>query len=153
MKIYLGTDHAGFVLKEEIKIFLEEKNVHDIVDQGAFVLNENDDYPDFIMPVAHSVADDHKHGIESVGIVFGGSGYGEMMAANRIVGARCALYCAGVSHEIVALSRTHNDANMLSIGARFTSVDDAKDVITLWLDTKFSGDERHVRRLQKMDLS
>lgn len=151
MTIYLGSDHAGFALKEYVKIFLEQR-AYNVVDHGAFVYDETDDYPDFIMPVAHCVADDCRRNVDSRGIVFGGSGYGEMMAANRIVGARCAFYCTGLSHDIVTLSRTHNDANVLSIGARFTSQEDAKNIILLWLEVKFSKEDRHVRRINKMDL-
>ena len=148
MKIYLGTDHAGLELKEHIKKFLTEVMQYEVVDMGAFTFDVQDDYPDFITPVALAVARDHACDEHNVGIVFGGTGQGEAMAANRIKGVRCAVYNFGPK-DIVILSRAHNDANVLSLGARFISEDDAIDVVRTWLMTDFSGDERHVRRLAK----
>ena len=147
MTIYLGTDHAGFQLKEQIKNFLME-NAYDVVDLGAEVFNAQDDYPDFITLVAQAVAQDATDDVKKFGIVFGGSGQGEMMAANRIKGARCAMYYGGTDN-IVVLSREHNNANMLSLGARFISLDEAKESVNKFLSTDFSGDERHSRRLAK----
>ena len=161
MKVFLGTDHAGFELKEKIKDFLKKKNV-DVEDCGAFEFNKDDDYPDFISKAAINVSKDPK----SRGIVFGGSGEAEMITANKIKGIRCGLYYGPASpiaaidvvgsissdpHEIIKLTRVHNDANMLSLGARFVSEEDAKKAVALWLSTDFSGDERHVRRLRKME--
>jgi ribose 5-phosphate isomerase B len=146
MKIYLGSDHAGYDLKEKIKDFLiGEKN--SVIDFGADNFNAEDDYPDFIRPVAEAVADD----VDSKGIVFGGSGQGEAIVANRSRGVRCAVYYGGPK-EIITLSRQHNDANILSIGARFVSVDDIVEIINLWLDTDFSQEERHKRRIDKIDV-
>lgn len=146
MRIILGTDHAGFELKEELKTFLEEKG-YDVVDKGAFEHNEKDDYPDFIEPIARDVSND----LESTrGIILGGSGQGEGIAANRFAGVRAAVYYGG-DVDVVRLSREHNDANILSLGARFISKDEAKRAVTLWLNTQFSGDERHVRRIEKLD--
>ncbi len=146
MKIYLGTDHAGYELKEKLKGFLSDGG-HDVVDCGTNAFDQNDDYPDFIRPAAENVAKDST----SVGIIFGGSGQGEAIVANRMHGVRCAVYYGGPT-EIVTLSRQHNDANMLSLGARFLSADEAKDAVQLWLDTNFSEDDRHKRRISKIDM-
>ncbi|MBI5421373.1 MAG: RpiB/LacA/LacB family sugar-phosphate isomerase [Parcubacteria group bacterium] len=146
MKIYLGTDHAGFELKEKIKTFLLEKG-HEVKDFGAFSLDPDDDYPDFIRPVAEAVAQDK----ESRGIILGGSGQGEAMVANRVSGIRATVYYGG-NHEIIKLSREHNDANVLSLGVRFLTEDEAISMITLWLSLPFSGEERHERRIEKLDI-
>ena len=144
-RIFLGTDHAGFELKEEIKKYLL-KNGYEVVDKGAHSFDRNDDYPDFIKPVAREVAKNKN----SKGIILGASGQGEAIAANRIKGARAALYYGG-STEIITLSRTHNDANILSLGARFVSRDEAIKTIKLWLGTDFSNEEKHIRRIKKLD--
>jgi len=143
MKIYLGTDHAGFKLKEELKVFLMDLG-HTLEDKGALEYNEGDDYPDFITAVAEAVAND----TGSMGIILGGSGEGEAMCANRIKGVRAVLYYGGM-HDIVKIAREHNDANILSLGARFVSFDEAKHAVLLFTETHFSNDERHVRRLAK----
>ena len=145
MKIFIGSDHAGFALKENLKKFLEGLG-HEVTDIGAYVLTEDDDYPDFILPVARAVAED----IESRGIILGGSGQGEAIAANRVKGARAAVYYGG-NGDIVKLSREHNDANILSLGARFMDAGEAKAAVKLWLETSFSNDERHIRRIKKLD--
>lgn len=147
MKIYLGSDHAGFALKQKIKKFLE-KSKYETVDLGPFFYDENDDYPDFILPVAKEISHDLIGGMESKGIVFGGSGEGEAEAANRIDGVRAAVYYGGPL-EIVKLSREHNNSNVLSLGARFVSEEEAIAAVKLWLETPFSGGERHVRRILK----
>lgn len=143
MKIHLATDHAGFSHKEMLKMHLVEQG-HEVIDHGDTVLNEHDDYPDFVTPCAQAVAED----TESMGIVFGGSGEGEAMCANRIKGVRAVLYYGG-STDILVFSREHNNANILSIGARFMSPQQTLSAVDLWLTTPFSGDERHVRRLNK----
>ncbi|MCR4306711.1 MAG: RpiB/LacA/LacB family sugar-phosphate isomerase, partial [Candidatus Yonathbacteria bacterium] len=112
MKIYLASDHAGFPLKEKLKAFLAEQG-HEVVDKGAYQQDESDDYPDFIIPVAQLVSREPL----SRAIILGGSGQGEAIAANRVNGARAALYYGG-SLDIVKLSREHNDANVLSLAAR-----------------------------------
>ncbi len=152
MKIYIGADHAGFQLKKELISFLEEEG-YKVIDKGAYELDGQDDYPDFIIPVAKAVAEDS----ESRGIVIGGSGQGEAITANKISGVRAAVYY-GSPHDIessafniIELSREHNDANVLSLGARFVDEHTAKEMVKLWLETPFSGDERHVRRIKKMD--
>ena len=146
MKIHLATDHAGLDMKNNIKTYLVKKH-HDIIDHGAFDPNPMDDYPDFIFPCAYAVAADP----DSRGIIFGGSGQGEAMAANRIKGVRAAVYYNGPD-EIVRLSRQHNNANILSLGARFMSVEEIYNVIDLWLNESFSGG-RHQRRIEKLDKS
>lgn len=145
MKIYIGTDHAGFELKESLAVFLRALG-YEVFDMGAHSFEALDDYPDFICPVAEAVAGDS----DSRGIILGGSGQGEAMCANRIKGARAAVYYGG-PFDIAILSREHNDANILSIGARFVEDDEAKEVIRIWLKTPFSGDERHARRIAKLD--
>lgn len=146
MKIYLGTDHAGFALKEKLKKYLSEEG-YEVEDMGAHSHNDQDDYPDFIRPVARAVASDPER---SRGIVLGGSGQGEAMVANRIPNIRAAVYYGG-DKEIIVLSREHNDANILSLGARFLTDEEAKSVVKLWLETPFPGEERHRRRIDKID--
>lgn len=150
MKIYLGTDHAGFELKEKLKIFLLELG-YEIEDLGNFVYDEQDDYPDFILPLARRVAESTTV-VDSgnKGIVIGGSGQGEAMAANRIKGIRAAVVY-NYNEDIVRLSREHNDANILSLAARFLSEEEAKKIVKLWLETDFSEEERHKRRILKID--
>jgi ribose 5-phosphate isomerase B len=145
MKIYLGADHAGFGLKEEIRRFLVEEG-HTVNDLGANREIPDDDYPDYMQLVAEHIAKEE----DTFGILFGGSGQGEAMVANRITGARAAVWY-GKNDKIVTLSREHNNANILSIGARFVSTEEAKHAITLWLETPFSYDPRHERRIDKID--
>lgn len=145
MKIYLGTDHAGFELKEKLKVWLKEEG-HQVLDEGAFELDAADDYPDFIKIVAKMVASD----ASSRGIILGGSGQGEAMIANRHAGVRAAVYY-GEKPEILKLSREHNNANILSLGARFLTETEAKEAIETWLETDFAGEERHERRIKKID--
>ncbi len=147
MKIYIGTDHAGYDLKEKLKQFLVKDLGHDVTDFGAESFDESDDYSDFIVPVAKAVATDDG----SLGIVLGGSGQGEAMSANRTQGVRAAVYYGGPK-EIVTLSREHNDANVLSLGARFISESEMKEIVRLWLETEFSENERHQRRIDKLDI-
>ena len=144
MKIHLATDHAGLDLKNTIKYYLTEKG-YDVKDHGSYEYDAEDDYPDFIFPCARSVAEDR----ESRGIILGGSGQGEAMAANRIKGCRAAVFYSGPK-EIVTLSREHNNANILSLGARFMEEKDIYDIIHLWLQEPFGGG-RHQRRIEKLD--
>ncbi|MBI3634298.1 MAG: RpiB/LacA/LacB family sugar-phosphate isomerase [Candidatus Yonathbacteria bacterium] len=147
MRIYIGTDHAGFELKEKLVIFLKELG-YMVEDFGAYSYESQDDYPDFIRKVAEAVAQDPL----SRGFVLGGSGQGEAMCANRVNGARAAVYYGGAV-DIVVLSREHNDANILSLGARFIDEEEAKEVVRVWLETPFSGEERHIRRIKKIENS
>lgn len=145
MHIYLASDHAGFELKSALIVFLKEQG-HEVEDMGPHICEAHDDYPDYCIPLAQKVA----AGAGSFGVVIGLSGQGEAMAANRVRGARAAVFYGG-SEEILVLSREHNDANILSLGAKFVSVEDAKKALSVWLETKFSGDERHIRRTEKLD--
>ena len=147
MTIYLATDHAGFALKEKVKLFLESGG-YTVADMGAYEENKDDDYPDFMTAAAQAIANDLIRGIDSKGIIFGGSGQGEAMAANRIDGVRAAVYYGGPT-DIITLSRQHNDANILSLGARFVSEDEACAAVKLWLEAPFSNEERHRRRILK----
>ncbi len=143
MKIHLGTDHAGYLHKEAVKEYLTSEGL-EVVDHGAYELMEDDDYPDFVAPAALAVAQDP----EDMAIVFGGTGQGEAMVANRLNGVRGAVYYGGPT-DIIILSREHNASNMLSIGARFISIEETISAVRLWLETPFSNDERHVQRLNK----
>ncbi len=146
-KIILAADHAGFNLKENIKSFLE-KNGHKILDVGAHKLTEGDDYPTYMADAALKVAQDMEGGTKAV--IFGGSGQGEAIVANRFPGVRATVWYGG-NMDIIKLSREHNDANVLSIGARFVSEEEAKNAVEMWLGTNFSGDERHERRNKQID--
>jgi len=141
MKIALAADHAGFAYKEIVKTTLKE-NGHEVKDFGTFS-NESCDYPDFIRPAAQAVAD----GEYDKGIVFGGSGNGEAMVANRINGIRCSL-CWDLRSAKYACQ--HNNANVLSIGERMVSIHEAVEIVKLWLATEFEGG-RHVPRINKID--
>jgi ribose 5-phosphate isomerase B len=144
MKIHIATDHAGLDLKNIIRDYLISKG-HEVTDHGAHEYDALDDYPDYIFPCAKAVASD----LESRGIILGGSGQGEAMAANRVKGVRAAVFYNGPV-EIVKLSREHNNANILSLGARFMTEDEIYDVIEMWLDEPFGGG-RHQRRIDKLD--
>ena len=144
MKIHLATDHAGLELKNAIGKYLSQKG-HDITDHGANEYDAEDDYPDFIFPCAEAVGADP----ESRGIILGGSGLGEAMTANRIKGVRAAVYY-GSERDIPRLSREHNNANILSLGARFISEEEIYDIIDQWLAAAFAGG-RHKRRIDKLD--
>lgn len=165
MTIYLATDHAGFQLKEVIKKFLSESG-YEVKDFGAFSLDPEDDYPDFIKLAAEAVSECEKSspsvtsGQKCRAVIFGGSGQGEAMVANRYKNVRAVVYygpayakaSAGKGpDEIIKLSREHNNANVLSLGARFLKEDEALKVVELWLSTSFSGEERHLRRIKKID--
>ena len=140
MKIALGSDHAGFTYKEQIKRLLQDRG-HEIIDFGTDSESPVD-YPDYIRPAADAVGS----GRCERGLVMGGSGNGEAIVANRVPGVRCAL-CWNV--ETARLSREHNDANMLSIGQRMISFAEAVQIVETWLDTPFSGG-RHTRRVQRI---
>ena len=146
MKIYLGSDHAGYSLKEAIKEHLLA-NGYGVEDLGAVNYDPEDDYPNLIFPVAEAVARNR----ESMGIILGGSGQGEAMVANRVNGVRAAVYYDGPD-EIIKLSRQHNNANVLSLGARFIETSRALQVIDIWLKEPFAGG-RHQNRIDKLDRS
>ncbi len=143
--ISIGTDHAGY----ELKVFLKNeliKKGFEVNDCGAFSYEELDDYPDFIRPTAEMVAEKKVE----MGIVIGGSGQGEAIVANRIKGVRAIVYNTE-NLELITLGRKHNDANVISIGARFISKEHALEAIELFLSTEFEDEERHERRIKKID--
>ncbi len=147
MKIYIATDHAGYEMKEAIASYVEKDLGYTVADMGAHQLDPNDDYTDFIQLVASEVSRDP---VGSRGIILGGSGQGEGMVANRYPNVRCTVFYGG-NLDLIRLSREHNNANVLSLGARFLSLDEAKKAVKLWLDTAYSGDERHERRIKKLE--
>ena len=160
MRIALATDHAGYEQLKDIQEFLEDIG-HECVNLGPESLNPNDDYPEFIFKAAKAVA----AGDCQRAVIMGGSGQGEAMAANRFKNVRCTVFygpsvarkvvdIAGrTSHnpyEIIRLSREHNDSNVLSLAARFVSMEDMKQAVKLWLETPFMGEERHSRRIEEL---
>ena len=146
MKIHIATDHAGLEFKEVIKNHLTEQG-YEVVDHGAYQYNPDDDYPDFIIAAAEAIAADSAANQDALGVIFGGSGNGEQMAANKVKGIRAAL----VWNESTALlARQHNDANIISIGARQHTQDEALHLIDVFLKEPFSEGERHIRRIAKI---
>lgn len=146
MKVFIGSDHGGFQLKGELKKYLVEKG-YETEDMGGHELNPEDDYPDFIFPVAENVALRVAQGEHAMGIVIGRSGNGEVMAANKVKGVRAAL-C--MNEQMARLAREHNNANVLSLGADFIDGETAKKVVEVFLTTPFSNEERHRRRVDKI---
>lgn len=160
MKIYLATDHAGFDLKEKIYQYLADKG-YEVEDCGAYEFDEGDDYPDLIGKAAEKVSQNP----DDRGIVIGGSGQGEAMVANKFPNVRAAVFYGPLKavhpvdvagnkstdmFEMLRLTREHNDANVLSLGARFLTDEDTYKALEVFLGTPFSGAERHKRRLEKM---
>lgn len=149
MKIYIASDHGGYQYKEELKKFLKDKG-YEVEDLGNTRFDPEDDYPDFIFPLALRVASANtadRQGEQVFGIVIGRSGNGEAMAANKVKGIRTAL-C--LSEKMAKKAREHNDADILSLGADYVSLEDAKKIADTFLTTSFSGEERHKRRLGKI---
>ena len=139
MRIHLATDHAGLEFKDALTKHLESLG-HDVIDHGAFVYDAQDDYPQFCIAAAQGVAEDHG----SLGIVFGGSGNGEQIAANKVRGIRAAL---AWNIETARLAREHNDANVVGVGARLHTQEEAFAIIDEFIKTPFSGESRHIRRI------
>jgi len=163
--VFIASDHAGFSLKAFLVERLRESG-YGVTDMGAESFSPEDDYPDFITPCATRVAQENPRGEAArvFGVVIGGSGEGEAMAANRVPGIRAAVFYGGAEAQgtldaagsapqdrldIIRLTRAHNDANILSLGARFLSEEDAWQATRLFLETPFSGEPRHIRRLAK----
>ncbi len=142
MKVFLATDHAGFELKEEIKKYLQDEK-YEVVDCGAYSLNPADDYPLFVSKAAEEIEKDSN----SFGIIFGKSGAGEEIVANKFKNVRAVL---GFSEENVRLSREHNNANMLSLGSEFETFEKAKKLVKIFLETAFSNNPRHQRRISEI---
>jgi len=146
MKILIASDHAGFELKKELFLYLIELG-YEVEDRGPFQYAPDDDYPDFIIPVAQAVSQDEN----LRAIILGGSGQGEALTANRFENVRAVVYYAH-NLDVIKLAREHNNSNVLSLGAKFLAGEDAKEAVCLWLKTDFSKDPRHLRRLQKINL-
>ncbi|TAL43405.1 MAG: ribose-5-phosphate isomerase [Salinibacterium sp.] len=146
MRIHIATDHAGLELSKELQQHLSEAG-HEVVDHGPASYDPLDDYPAFCISAALAVVADQAAGIPCLGVVFGGSGNGEQIAANKVLGARSALVW---SEDTAVLARQHNDANVISIGARQHTTEEAKHFIDLFIAEPFSGDERHVRRIAQL---
>jgi len=142
MRIHIGSDHAGLELKAELIKHLSEKG-HDVTDHGPHEYDALDDYPDFCIPAAEAVAQDPS----SLGIVLGGSGNGEQIAANKVKGVRAAL---AWSIETAKLARDHNNANVIAVGGRMHEISFVKEIIDAFIGQPFSNDERHVRRIKKI---
>jgi ribose 5-phosphate isomerase B len=140
MRVHIGSDHAGFELKQHLVSELTAKG-YEVVDHGAESYDAEDDYPTYCLPTAEAVVADP----DSLGIVIGGSGNGEAIAANKVDGVRCAL---AWNTDTAKLGRQHNNANVVSVGARMHSTDEATRLVELFLETPFSGDPRHARRIQ-----
>ncbi len=160
MKVYIASDHAGFALKEALIAYLPGISLPggvapELEDMGAYSFSPDDDYPDVVTPCAQQVALDDG----SVGIVIGASGQGEAMVANRVLGIRAAVYygsprtmqsdVAGHELDMISSVRVHNDANILALGARFITEDDAKEAVRVFLSTAFTRESRHLRRIGK----
>jgi ribose 5-phosphate isomerase B len=146
MRVHLGCDHAGLDLKEHLTRWLTEHG-YEPVDHGPFRYDALDDYPVFCLRAADGVARDRAAGLDSLGVVIGGSGNGEQMAANKVAGIRAALVW---SEETARLAREHNDANVVSVGGRMHSLEDMTRFVEVFLAEPFSGEERHVRRIGQL---
>ncbi|MCU1508237.1 MAG: ribose-5-phosphate isomerase [Glaciihabitans sp.] len=146
MRIHIATDHAGLEFSKDLQKHLTDAG-HEVVDHGPTSYDPLDDYPSFCINAARAVVRDQSAGIQALGIVFGGSGNGEQIAANKVTGARAALVWNVSTAE---LARQHNDANLISIGARQHTVDEAVLFIDTFLATPFSGEERHARRIAQL---
>jgi ribose 5-phosphate isomerase B len=146
MRVHIGSDHAGLELKDHLVGWLADHG-HEAVDHGPFVYDALDDYPVFCLRAAEAVAADAQDGVQSLGVVVGGSGNGEQIAANKVTGIRCAL---AWSEETAVLARQHNDANVVSVGGRMHSLEDMTRFVEAFLSTEFSGDDRHERRIRML---
>jgi len=146
MRVHIATDHAGLEFSRDLAEHLELEG-HEVIDHGPESYDPLDDYPSFCIRAARGVVADQEAGVEALGVVFGGSGNGEQMAANKVHGARAALVW---NVDTAVLAREHNNANICAIGARQHSIDEAMLFIDTFLRTPFPGDERHVRRINQL---
>lgn len=160
MKVYFAADHAGFALKNELLNFVRGELGYEVEDCGAYELDAFDDYPDIIAAAARKLSHDALSGADSRAVILGASGQGEAMAANRFKGVRAAVYygaatrqtdASGHNLDLIQSVRAHNDANAIALGARFVGETEAKDVVRQWLTEVFSHDERHTRRIARLD--
>lgn len=160
MKVYFAADHAGFALKNVLLAHVQHVLGYEVEDCGAFELAPDDDYPEIIARAAARLSADADIGSDTRAILLGASGQGEAMVANRFSGVRCAVYYGNVSRaqkdatgevlDMLQSTRAHNDANALSLGARFLTESEAKEAVQIWLETGFSGDKRHARRNSRL---
>lgn len=146
MRVHIATDHAGLEFKNTLKEHLRRRG-YEVIDHGAYEYHPEDDYPEFVILAAEAVARDQQIGVQARGVVFGGSGNGEQMAANKVQGVRAALVWNDATAQ---LAREHNDANIISIGARQHTEEEALRLIDLFLTTEFSDEPRHIRRIQQI---
>ncbi len=146
MRVHIGSDHAGLELKAHLLAWLTEHG-HEPVDHGPLVYDALDDYPVFCLRAAEAVVADQGAGVEALGVVIGGSGNGEQIAANKVPGVRAAL---AWTEETARLAREHNDAQVISIGARMHSLEEALSFVTAFVAGTFSGDQRHARRIDML---
>lgn len=161
MKVYFASDHAGFELKQELLNFVRGELSLEVEDCGAFSFDENDDYPALIKGAIQKLSEDFANGVKSRAIVLGASGQGEAIVANRFAGIRAGVFYGDVAHaqidqngrtlDMVSSIRMHNDTNVLSLGARFISGEQAKTAVKEWLTTPFSEEARHIRRIEAID--
>ena len=156
MRIIFACDHAGFELKEHLKHNVSSWG-YDVEDMGAFTYEAQDDYPDYVAPAARAVSEDNLQ--QTRAIIIGGTGQGEAIVANRFARVRAVVYAGEPRSSqtnaptILMITREHNDANVLSLGARFLDAQTAEAAVLTWLETPFSNEERHVRRIQKIESS
>jgi len=146
VRIHIATDHAGLEFSRTLQQHLADAG-HEVIDHGPQSYDPLDDYPAFCINAARAVVRDQRSGVEALGVVFGGSGHGEQMAANKVEGVRAALVWNDATAE---LAREHNDANVISIGARQHTVEEAIAFIDRFIATPFSGEERHARRIAQL---
>lgn len=146
MRIHIATDHAGLDLSHHLITHLRAAG-HEVIDHGPQSYDALDDYPAFCINAAQATVDDRESGIEALGVVFGGSGNGEQIAANKVAGARAALVW---NLSTARLAREHNDANIISIGAREHTIEEATGFIDAFIAEPFSDEERHVRRIRQL---
>ena len=146
MRIHIATDHAGLEFSTQLQHHLADAG-HEVVDHGPVEYDPVDDYPSFCIRAAQAVVDDQTAGVQALGIVFGGSGNGEQIAANKVRGIRAALVWNLSTAE---LAREHNDANVIAIGARQHSFEEVVSFIDRFIETPFPGDERHARRIAQV---
>ncbi|MFT4148211.1 MAG: ribose-5-phosphate isomerase [Micrococcaceae bacterium] len=146
MRVHIGHDHAGFEMKQDLMKLLQEKG-YEPVDHGPQTFDAEDDYPAFCIAAAEAVVEDQKQGVDALGVVLGGSGNGEQIAANKVPGVRAAL---AWNEDTAKLAREHNDANVISIGAREHSEQEAVDLILMFLAEPFSKESRHIRRIKQL---
>ncbi|MBN9533848.1 MAG: RpiB/LacA/LacB family sugar-phosphate isomerase [Alphaproteobacteria bacterium] len=161
MKVYFAADHAGFETKNKLVEYVRDQLNYEVEDCGALVNDPQDDYPAIIATAAKKLSEDVAAGKDSRAIVAGGSGQGEAIVANRFKGVRCALYygdpgnkqvdASGKYLDILVSTREHNNANALSLGLRFLTLDQAKSAVARWLAAPFSGEARHARRITQID--